>query len=120
MAITSAKTDALEHIQEGQISAAAAQQLSGHFSISILTINYTLDLSVPQITFNITLGGINIGGGTLNTQNPAVTIGGSGPFGSKAEVTLTANFKSNNVTYNITLQPPFGSATTYTGTLFSW
>ena len=120
MAIAPPTQDALSHIQEGQLSAAAAQQLSGSFSISILTINYTLDLTAQQITFNITLAGINIGGGTLNAQNPSVTLGGSGPLGSKAEVTLTANFKANNVTYNITLQPPLGSATNYSGTLFSW
>lgn len=119
MAISSAKADVLSHIQDGQVDAASLQQFCNSFSISALTIKYCLDLSVPQITVEIYLAGVRIGGGTINPSNPSITIGGS-IAGFKAEVTLAADFTKKQVTYNVTLCAPFVGCTTYNGTLFSW
>lgn len=119
MAITSAKADVLGHIQEGQVDAKSLQQFCNSFSISALTIKYCLDLSVPEITLEVYLAGVRIGGGTINPSNPSITIGGS-IAGFKAEATLSADFDSKQAKYSITLCVPVFGCTNYSGVLFSW
>ena len=118
MAIAASK-NTLAHVQDGQVDAKTLQQFCNSFSISALTIKYCLDLSVPEITIEIYLLGVKIGGGTINPTNPSITIGGS-VAGFKAEVTLTADFTKNQITYKITLCAPIVGCTDYSGVLFSW
>ena len=118
MAVAASK-NTLSNIQDGQLHASAFQQFCNSFSVSVLTIKYCVDLSVPQISVEIYLAGIKIGGGTINPSNPSITIGGSA-LGFKAEVTLAADFTKNQVTYKITLCAPFVGCTDYSGVLFSW
>jgi len=119
MAITSAGPKALGHIQDGQIDKAALAQFCNSVTIGPVKINYCIDTAVPQITIDVYVSGTRIGGGTINTSNPTITIGGS-VAGFKAEVTLTANFSAKNVTYSITVCVPIFGCTAYSGTLFSW
>jgi hypothetical protein len=106
-------------VKEGQLHPSALQQFCNSVSIGPFRIEYCLDLSVPQITIEVYLSGVQIGGGTINTQNPSITIGGS-VSGFKAEVTVTADFNKRQATYNITLCAPIVGCTTYQGVLFSW
>jgi hypothetical protein len=119
MAISEAKKDALAHVQDGQLDASALQQFCNSFSVGPVTIKYCVDLTVPQITVEIYLAGVRIGGATINPQHPSVTIGGS-VAGFKVEVTLTADFSKRQLTYNITLCAPIIGCKTYSGVLFSW
>jgi hypothetical protein len=118
MAIATSK-NTLAHVQEGQVSEASLQQFCNSFSVSALTIKYCLDLSIPQITLDIYIAGVRIGGGTINPSNPSITIGGSAA-GFKAEVTIAADFDKKQVTYKITLCVPVFGCTDYSGVLFSW
>lgn len=119
MAISSGKIDALAHIQEGQLHETAMQQFCNSFSVGPVRINYCIDLTVPQITFEIYVAGVRIGGGTINPQNPSVTIGGS-VDGFKVEATLTADFPARQLKYKIVVCVPILGCTTYEGILFSW
>jgi len=119
MAIKQAASNALAHIKDGQIDPKALQQYCNSFSVGPLTINYCIDLSGPQVTFTVTLAGVKIGSGTLNAQNPSVTLGGS-VAGFTVQVTLTADFSTNQVAYDITLCAPIAGCTQHTGVLFSW
>lgn len=119
MPVTSAPVDALVHLPEGHLAPAATQQYCNSFSLGPITLQYCVDSSIPQVTFNVTLLGGNIGSGVLNAQHPSATLGGS-IAGFKAEVTLTADFQAEQVTYAITLCTPFGGCKNYSGTLFSW
>lgn len=112
-------TTGLSHIKEGQVHESSFQSFCNSFSISVLKIEYCVDLSIPQLTVNVYLAGIKIGGGTINPQNPSITIGGSA-LGFKAEVTLTADFNAQKVNYKIELCAPIVGCTSYSGTLFSW
>ncbi len=118
MAIQASK-NLLANVRDGQVDEASFQQFCNSFSVSALTIKYCLDLSIPQITIEVYLAGVRIGGGTINAQNPSITIGGS-VAGFKAEVTLKADFSKDNVTYSITLCAPIVGCKNYSGTLFSW
>lgn len=118
MAITASKQN-LSHLKEGQLDAKTFQQFCNSFSISALTIKYCVDLSVPEITIEIYLLGVKIGGGTINKNNPTLTLGGS-VAGFKAEVTLTADFSKDQITYKITLCAPIVGCKDYSGVLFSW
>lgn len=118
MAVEASK-NTLSDIQEDQIHPSATQQFCNSFSVSALTIKYCLDLAVPQITVEVYLTGVKIGGGTMNPSNPSLTIGG-GVIGFKVQVTLTANFDTNQVTYKITFCAPVAGCTDYSGTLMSW
>jgi hypothetical protein len=118
MAVGTSK-NTLTSIQDNQIHQSAMQQFCNSFSVSVLTIKYCVDLAIPQISVEIYLAGVKIGGGTINPNNPSITIGG-GALGFKAEVTLTADFTKNQVTYKITLCAPFVGCTDYSGILFSW
>jgi hypothetical protein len=112
-------TTGLDHIQDGQIHESAFNFFTNSISLGPLTITYTVDLSIPQVTFTLTLAGINIGGGTINPQHPCVTVGG-GAAGFKAEATLCVVPANKQVTYNIQVCVPFLGCKTYQGVLFSW
>lgn len=118
MAIAASKNN-LAHLKEGQLDEKTFQQFCNSFSISALTIKYCIDLSVPEITVEIYLLGVKIGGGTINKNNPSITIGGS-VDGFKAEVTLTADFNKDQLLYKVTLCAPFVGCKDYSGVLFSW
>ena len=98
---------------------AMGQNISGSKSFGPLTINYNIDLSVPQISASATLYGVSIGSVLINPSNPSATIGGSVGI-AKAELTLTANFGSSELDYNVDVEA-FGH-TIYSGSgkLFSW
>jgi hypothetical protein len=112
-------TTGLDHIQDGQIHESVFNFVISSISFGPLTITYTLDLSIPQVTFTLTLAGINIGGGTINPQNPCVTIGG-GAVGFKAEATLCVVPANKQITYNVQVCVPFLGCKTYQGILYSW
>ncbi|HVR39890.1 MAG TPA: hypothetical protein VMU84_12410 [Thermoanaerobaculia bacterium] len=119
MAVTNAQANALNHIQAGQVDATALQHYCNSFTLGPLKINYCIDPTVPQATFQISLAGAQIGSGTINAQNPSVTIGGS-IAGFTAQVALTAAFSKSQLDYDITLCAPIAGCKQYTGTLFSW
>jgi len=98
---------------------AMGQNISGSKSFGPLTINYNIDLNFPQISANATLYGVSIGSVVIDPRNPSATIGGSVGI-AKAELTLTANFQSNELDYNVDVEA-FGH-TIYSGSgkLFSW
>ncbi len=109
----------LAHIQDAQLDAAALEQFCNSLTLGPLKIEYCVDLSIPQITVNVYLAGIRIGGGTINPSNPSITIGG-GALGFKAEVTLSADFNARQVTYQVEVCAPFAGCKAYSGVLFSW
>ncbi len=112
-------TKGLSHIQDNEVHKSSFQQFCNHISIGPLEIKYCVDLTVPQITFSVYLAGIKIGGGTLNTSDPSVTVGGSA-LGFKAEITLTADFSKKEVDYDIQLCTPVLGCDDFSGKLFSW
>jgi hypothetical protein len=118
MAITASKNN-LSNVQEGQLDAKTFQQFCNSFSISALTIKYCIDLSVPEITIEIYLLGVKIGGGTINTNNPSITVGGS-VDGFKAQATIAADFSKDQLSYKVTLCAPIVGCKDYSGILFSW
>lgn len=114
------KQNLLPKIGDNQLDPSAVNLDSGSITLGgVLTIAYTVDLSVPQVTFTVSISGTQIGGGTLNVTNPSVTVSGSYD-GVKASLTLTANFSSDTVTYTLSLCVPIFGCTSYTGTLYSW
>ncbi|MDR6966637.1 hypothetical protein J2X31_000635 [Flavobacterium arsenatis] len=98
---------------------AMGQNISGSKSFGPLTLNYNIDLSIPQISASATLYGVSIGSVVINPNSPSATIGGNVGI-AKAELTLTANFQSNELDYNVDVEA-FGH-TIYSGSgkLFSW
>jgi hypothetical protein len=109
----------LAHIKEGHIDAAALAFWSNSIEIGPIRIEYSLDLSVPQIAFSVYLSGTRIGGGTINPTNPSVTVGGS-VDGFKAEAKITADFAAKKATYDIDVIVPIIGHKHYSGTLFTW
>jgi hypothetical protein len=109
----------LDHIQDNQLHESVFNLVSNSISIGPLTITYTVDLSIPQVTFTLSLAGVNIGGGTINPQHPCVTVGG-GALGFKAEATLCVDPAKKQVTYNVQICAPFVGCKTFEGVLFSW
>ena len=109
----------LEHIQDHQIHESAMQQFCNSISFGPLKVDYCVDLAIPQVTFQVYLAGIKIGGGTINPQNPCLKIGG-GALGFKAEVELCIDVNKQQVTYEIEVCAPFVGCTKYKGILFSW
>ncbi|MDI1256336.1 MAG: hypothetical protein PSV16_09555 [Flavobacterium sp.] len=95
------------------------QNIAGSKSFGPLTVNYNIDLSIPQISVSATLYGVSIGSAVINRQDPSVTLGGNVGF-AKAELTLTANFDANELDYSVDVEA-FGH-TIYSGSgrLFSW
>ena len=105
-------------LTEEQI-ALMGQDIHGSQSFGPLTIYYDIDLSVPQITFDLKVHGHSIGGGTINPSNPSVTIKGSKGF-IEVDVNLTANFDAKQVDYRVSVKA-FGSTIVETGgILFTW
>lgn len=84
-----------------------------------LTINYSLDLSIPQVSANATLYGISIGGIVLNPEHPTASIGGSVGI-AKAELKLTVDFSKKELDYDVDVEA-FGKVLYKgSGKLFSW
>ncbi|HEX6036408.1 hypothetical protein [Longimicrobium sp.] len=119
MPVKRAPPEALAHVPDGHLAPAALQQYCNSFSLGPITIQYCVDPGVPQVTYTVTLLGVSIGSGVLDTNDPSVTLGGS-VAGFKAQITLAASFTEDQVTYDITLCTPFGGCTEYSGVLFSW
>lgn len=115
----SVKATGLAHIQDNQVHESTMQRFCNSFSIGVLKIDYCVDLAVPQVSFDVYLAGIKIGGGTINPEHPCIKIGG-GALGFKAEVELCLDIDKKRVTYEIELCAPFVGCTKYKGTLFSW
>lgn len=114
-----AEATGLKHIQDNQIHESALQTFCNSISIGPVKVDYCLDLSVPQLTFQVFLAGVQIGSGTINPQNPCVTIGGS-VAGFKAEVTLCIDPSKQQVTYEIEVCAPIVGCKKWAGVLFSW
>lgn len=98
---------------------ALSQLISGSKSFGPLTINYHIDLSVPQVSGNATLFGVSIGSILINTQNPTVSLGGSVGFG-KADLTLTANFAGKELDYDVDVEAVGHTVYKGSGKLFTW
>ncbi|MEM7049313.1 MAG: hypothetical protein AAF604_06625 [Acidobacteriota bacterium] len=109
----------LKHIESHQVHESALTQVCNSFSIGPLKIDYCVDLTIPQVTFQVYLAGIKIGGGTINPSNPCIKIGG-GALGFKAEVELCIDVDRQQVTYEIEICAPFAGCKDYKGVLFSW
>jgi hypothetical protein len=101
------------------IDEAAFSQFCNSFSVGPVRINYCVDLTVPQVTFEVYVVGVRIGGGTLNAANPTITIGGS-VAGFTVEANLTVDFSARQITYSIRVCVPVLGCRTYSGVLFSW
>jgi len=109
----------LKHIQQDQVHESVFNQTCHSFSWSVLTIEFCIDLSIPQVTVNVYLAGIKIGGGTLNPQHPSITVGGSA-MGFKAEVTLSLDVSGQKLEYKAEVCAPIAGCKDKSGTLFSW
>lgn len=109
----------LDHIQDNQLHDSALSQFCNSLTLGPLKIDYCVDLAVPQVTFQVYLANVKIGGGTLNPDHPCVEIGG-GALGFKAEVELCIDVPGRQVTYDITVCAPFKGCKSYKGILFSW
>lgn len=105
--------------QTGGLDEATFSQFCNSFSVGPVTIKYCVDLTVPQITVEVYVLGVRIGGGTINPSNPSITIGGS-VAGFTVQATLTADFKARQLTYQIKVCVPVLGCKTYSGVLFSW
>lgn len=112
------KATGLDHISADELHESALTSFCNSISLGPLKIDYCIDLSIPQVSFQVYLAGIRIGGGTLNPSNPCVKVGG-GALGFKAEVELCLDVAKRQVTYEVEVCA-FGSCTKYKGVLFSW
>ncbi len=112
-------TTRLNQIQENSLHESALSHYSNSFSVSELKIDYSIDVSALSIRFQITLAGVNIGGGTIDPSHPTMTIGG-GVAGFKAEVTITADFTNKEVEHTTELCVPGLGCKDHNGTLFAW
>lgn len=105
------------------LSAAEAKLLGQHIvgskSFGPLTVNYNIDLSIPQVSANATLYGISIGSVVINPQHPTAVIGGNVGVG-KAEITLTADFATRTLRYKIEVEAMGHVIYAGQGILFSW
>ncbi len=96
-----------------------ANNISGSKSFGPLTINYDLDLSIPQLTVNASIYGTSIGHVVINKDNPSATLGGSVGI-AKAEVGLTANFDAQELDYSVDVEVLGSTVYKGSGKLFSW
>jgi len=71
---------------------------SGSLNLGPLTINWNLDISVPQIVADATIHGTSVGHVVINKANPTATLGGNTGLG-EAEAVLTADFTKKQVDY---------------------
>lgn len=109
----------LEHIKDNQFHESVFNEVCNKFSWGPLEIDYCLDLTIPQVTFSISVKGIKIGSGTINPTHPCLTIGGS-VLGVKAEVTVCIDPAQKQVTYDAELCIPLLGCQSKKGILFSW
>lgn|SRR6185295_17562426 len=109
----------LPHVAENRIDPKTLDQFCNSVSIGPVKVDYCVDLSIPQVTFEVYLAGVRIGGGTLNTTTPTLTLVGA-IQGFKVELTLTADFAAKTVTYRLVVCIPDLGCVTHEGTLFSW
>ena len=92
---------------------------SGSASFGPLTINWNIDISIPQITVDATLYGTSIGHAVINTSNPNVQIGGSIGIAS-ATVTLSADFTKRQLSYEVEVKTLGHIVVKKGGILVSW
>lgn len=111
--------DEREAVAGAGIEEAAFSQFCNSFSVGPVRIKYCLDLTVPQVTFEVYVVGVRIGGGTLNPSKPSLTVGGS-VAGFTVKATLTVDFKARQIKYSIKVCVPILGCKTYSGVLFSW
>jgi hypothetical protein len=109
----------LQHIADDQFHESIFLMTSHTFSWGPLTIEYSVDISVPQVTFSLSIAGHRIGGGTLNPQHPCLKVGG-GVSKVKAEVELCIDVAKKQLTYDATLCLPIIGCHSKKGVLFSW
>jgi len=109
----------LDHIQDNEIHESALSSFCNSLSIGPLKVEYCVDLTIPQVTFEVYLAGIKIGGGTINPDHPCVKVGG-GAVGFKAQVELCLDVAKQQVTYDITVCVPILGCKDHKGVLFSW
>lgn len=114
-----AEATGLKHIADTQLHESAFNNFCNSLTIGPVKVNYCIDLTIPQVTFQVYLAGIQIGSGTIDPQHPCVTIGGS-VAGFKAEVTLCVDPAKKQVTYEIEVCAPIVGCKKWTGILFSW
>jgi hypothetical protein len=105
-----------------QLTKAEVEQLanfqSGSISFGPLTLNWNIDISIPQITVDASLLGVSIGHAVINKTNPTATLGGSVGFAS-ANVTLSADFDKHELSYDVDVKY-FGHSIKKNGVIFSW
>jgi len=109
----------LQHIQDNQVHESIFSSTCHRFSWGPLEINFCVDTNPPQVTFTVYVAKVKIGSGTLNAQNPCVTVGG-GAAGFKAEVELCVDVTQKQVTYKATVCAPIVGCQSKSGILISW
>jgi hypothetical protein len=91
-------------ISGGSFSAAEAAKLSnqqqGSITFGPLKVSWDIDISIPQIIVDASIGGISIGHAVINAANPTVTLGGTIGVAT-AEIILTANFLTKEIDYDV-------------------
>ncbi|MFK8059247.1 MAG: hypothetical protein AB8B78_04060 [Polaribacter sp.] len=92
MAVTIHKEDVLQHINGPETL--AGQVAMSHSCVTLFEgLKVCADVQGNSVHIEVSLMGINIGGGTISKDHPSITIGG-GALGFKAEVTITLNVGS--------------------------
>ncbi len=113
------KATGLVHIEDNHAHESTLSQFCNSLSIGPLKIDYCVDLTIPQVTFQVYLAGIKIGGGTINPEHPCIKVGG-GALGFKAEVELCLDVENRQVTYDVEVCIPIAGCKRHKGVLFSW
>ena len=62
----------LKHIQDNQLHESVFNEVSNTFTWGPLKIEYTVDLTIPQLTFSVFLAGIKIASGNVTTPRTPV------------------------------------------------
>jgi|688.fasta_scaffold878249_1 hypothetical protein len=134
MQVTTSASDLLPHIalNEGtsspiNLSTAAVaantalEGVSGSYTFfTYLEVDYSLSISPPDVKVDLFINAlgqkIRIAGADLNPNNPTAKIGGS-ILGFKAEVVLTFDFNTYNLTIQATGCAPFAGCKTGSTTI---
>lgn len=95
------------------------QNIGGIKHFGPLTIEYSIDLAIPQITGKASLYGAPIGSILLNPEHPDVTLGGSVGIG-EAKVELSADFDKKEIDYDVEVSVFGHNVYKGSGRLFSW
>jgi len=121
MAVKRLPGDALPHIQttthnyaamaaapaaEDATTQAFLENQSGSITIGPIKIDYSWSLNPPEFDFTAYLLGVQIGSGTINAQNPSITVGGS-VDGFKAEAKVTLGMNPLQIVIVLTICAPF-------------